>query len=143
MNQYQNYFKKIKTSEYIIPNFVSNLSNELISKILIVNPKNRITMSQIRQHPWFQYQLPAYLHYTPDMLELQEKVLDLDICEKVVSLSLLKTNKDEVELSIMQPKNKKSRTDVRVAYELLLDRKKSQEIVSEVAMSKVTPTVSQ
>jgi 5'-AMP-activated protein kinase catalytic alpha subunit len=91
-------------------------------------------MSQIRQHPWFQYQLPAYLHYTPDMLELQEKVLDLDTCEEVASLSLLKTNKDEVELSVMEPKNEKSRTDVRVAYELILDSKKSRQRAAEVAM---------
>ena len=46
-------YKKILNCEYETPNWVSELTQEFLSKILDTNPETRFTIPQIRQHPWF------------------------------------------------------------------------------------------
>jgi 5'-AMP-activated protein kinase catalytic alpha subunit len=100
--------------------------------MLVVDPMKRITIPEIRQHPWFQHKLPQYLHFTPDMLEQQEKVLDVETAEEVALIAALRTDRDQVALSVM---TKGGRQDVRVAYELILDSKRSRQRAAEVAMA--------
>lgn len=126
-----NLFKKIKSGMYSLPSHLSSLSRELIPRMLMVDPMKRITIPEIRQHPWFQHKLPQYLHFTPDMLELHDKVLDVDTAEEVSLITLLRTSREEVERAVM---TKEGRIDVRVAYELILDNKKSRQRAAEVAM---------
>jgi hypothetical protein len=42
--------------------------------MLVVDPMKRITIPEIRQHPWFQHKLPAYLRLPPELMEKQERV---------------------------------------------------------------------
>mmetsp|Transcript_13620 Transcript_13620/g.17639 ORF Transcript_13620/g.17639 Transcript_13620/m.17639 type:complete len:589 (+) Transcript_13620:83-1849(+) len=126
-----NLFKKIKSGMYSLPSHLSSASRDLIPRMLMVDPMKRITIPELRQQMWFQHKLPQYLHYTPDMLELQEKVLDHEVCEEVASLTMLRTNKEEVEKAVM---TKEGRTDVRVAYELIVDSKKSRQRAAEITM---------
>jgi len=46
---------------------VSQLSRDLILRMLVVDPMKRITMSEIRAHPWFQHKLPSYLSMPPEV----------------------------------------------------------------------------
>ena len=46
---------------YRLPNFLSRGGRELIPRMLYSDPVGRITIPEIRQHPWFQTNLPAYL----------------------------------------------------------------------------------
>ncbi|KAH6596981.1 hypothetical protein BASA50_004739 [Batrachochytrium salamandrivorans] len=45
--------KKITELDYELPDFLSNESKDLISKFLIISPANRITISDVLLHPWF------------------------------------------------------------------------------------------
>lgn len=44
---------KVKSGEFEMPSFLHPDSQDLIRKMLVLDPKKRITISQIRQHPWF------------------------------------------------------------------------------------------
>ena len=108
-----NLFKKIKSVMYSLPSHLSSLSRDLIPRMLVVDPMKRITIPEIRQHPWFQHKLPQYLHFTPDLLEKQEKVLDHDTADEVAAIPALRASREQVELAVM---TKGGRADVRVAY---------------------------
>ena len=128
-----NLFKKIKSGMYSLPSHLSSLSRDLIPRMLVVDPMKRITIPEIRQHPWFQHKLPQYLHFTPDMLEQQVKVLDDVTADEVAAIAALRTTREQVELSVM---TKGGRADVRVAYELILDSRSSRQRAAEVEIAR-------
>ncbi|CAL5990994.1 Kinase [Hexamita inflata] len=49
----KNLYKKIKKGQFQIPTYVSPIARDLISKILVIDPNQRISISQIMQYPWF------------------------------------------------------------------------------------------
>lgn len=49
-----NLYKKIMNGDYLIPNFVSTEAKDLIKKILTTDPKKRITIPEIKKHPFYQ-----------------------------------------------------------------------------------------
>ncbi|OCK81401.1 Pkinase-domain-containing protein [Lepidopterella palustris CBS 459.81] len=59
-------FKKIASGNYSIPSYLSQGAVSLIKKMLVVNPVHRITVSEIRQDPWFNKDLASYLQLPPE-----------------------------------------------------------------------------
>eukprot|EP01084_Bolivina_argentea_P104034 186330_1 len=55
-----NLFRKIETGIYKIPKYVSTDAADLIKRMLVVDPANRITMNEIKQHCWFKKNLTKY-----------------------------------------------------------------------------------
>ena len=45
---------KVKTGVFTMPAFLPREIQDLISKMLVVDPKKRITMDGIRNHPWYK-----------------------------------------------------------------------------------------
>jgi 5'-AMP-activated protein kinase catalytic alpha subunit len=43
--------------------------------MLVVDPMKRITIPEIREHPWFQYRLPRYLAVPPPDTAQQAKMV--------------------------------------------------------------------
>ena len=56
-----NLFKKFKSGMYSLPSHLSQLARNLIPRMLEVDPMKRITIPEIRLHPWFQHKLPPYI----------------------------------------------------------------------------------
>jgi 5'-AMP-activated protein kinase catalytic alpha subunit len=56
-----NLFKKIKGGVYTLPSHLSPGARDLIPRMLLVDPLKRITVPEVRQHPWFAVHLPRYL----------------------------------------------------------------------------------
>eukprot|EP01035_Chromulina_nebulosa_P021991 gene21991-28466_t len=81
-----NLFKKIKSGMYSLPSHLSQSSRDLILRMLVVDPMKRITIPEIRQHPWFLHKLPAYLSLPPVMIEVQQRYIDEEIVQKVCQL---------------------------------------------------------
>ncbi|KAI7920151.1 CAMK/CAMKL/AMPK protein kinase [Pyricularia oryzae] len=54
-------FSKIARGTYVVPHWMSPGAAALIKKMLVVNPVNRATITEIRQDPWFTTELPEYL----------------------------------------------------------------------------------
>ena len=46
-------YYNIKSANYFLPPFLSNISQDLIRRILTTNPKRRISLEEIKQHPFF------------------------------------------------------------------------------------------
>lgn len=85
-----NLFKKIKSGMYSLPSHLSQLARNLIPRMLEVDPMKRITIPEIRLHPWFQHKLPPYLRHPPDLMEKQERTVDPQVIDEVMQLPLHK-----------------------------------------------------
>eukprot|EP00639_Heterosigma_akashiwo_P004409 CAMPEP_0194569732 /NCGR_PEP_ID=MMETSP0292-20121207/7327_1 /TAXON_ID=39354 /ORGANISM="Heterosigma akashiwo, Strain CCMP2393" /LENGTH=342 /DNA_ID=CAMNT_0039420035 /DNA_START=199 /DNA_END=1224 /DNA_ORIENTATION=+ len=71
-----NLFRKIKSGFFYMPSHLSNMAKDLVSRMLTVDPLKRITIAEIRQHPWFQARLPPYLNLRPP--EVDEKYTEVE-----------------------------------------------------------------
>lgn len=59
-------FSKIKRGKFKMPSFLSGPCQDLIRSMLVVDPLKRITIPEIKKHPWFVADLPAYLRDFPE-----------------------------------------------------------------------------
>lgn len=59
----QTTFKRIQTMDFKFPSFISPLARNLISRLLIHSPKNRMSLEEVRKHPWIRE------NYNPDCRE--------------------------------------------------------------------------
>ena len=155
-----NLFKKIKSGMYSLPSHLSQLARNLIPRMLEVDPMKRITIPEIRLHPWFQHKLPPYLRHPPELMEKQERVVDPAVIDEVMKLpfhkayqhllnngvsgmpsqqqamSLITRELVENAASLEDSREDgapKVLRDLRVAYELILDHKHTRLRVMEVA----------
>jgi serine/threonine protein kinase len=135
-----NLFKKIKSGMYSLPSHLSQLSKELIVRMLVVDPMKRITIPEIRAHPWFQHKLPAYLSFPPAMIERRERVIDPEIVTSVCNLNIRGVNHDLVVEAVTEKETKYTKKvqlkhDLRVTYELLLDAKRNKLRIADVVLA--------
>jgi len=107
-----NLFKKIKGGVYTLPSHLSEGSRDLIPRMLVVDPLKRITIPEIRQHPWFLTALPDYLSSPP--LVDAEPTVDEEVLAKLLEMGFLR---EEVERCIRE----REQTQETVAYYLILD----------------------
>eukprot|EP00542_Grammatophora_oceanica_P017530 CAMPEP_0194030052 /NCGR_PEP_ID=MMETSP0009_2-20130614/3654_1 /TAXON_ID=210454 /ORGANISM="Grammatophora oceanica, Strain CCMP 410" /LENGTH=677 /DNA_ID=CAMNT_0038669915 /DNA_START=104 /DNA_END=2137 /DNA_ORIENTATION=- len=139
-----NLFRKIKSGMYSLPTHLSQLAKNLIPRMLEVDPMKRITIPEIRLHPWFQHKLPPYLRHPPELIEKQERVVDGEVIDEVMKLPFHKVpqgyriTRDLVERAAALEDDRDSGTpkllrDLRCAYELILDHKHTRLRVMEVA----------
>lgn len=54
-------FAKIRTASYKIPRHFSPLARDLIMRMLNPDPIERITINQLKEHPWYLSELPNYI----------------------------------------------------------------------------------
>ena len=51
-------YQKILSGKFNLPNYLSNEAKDLLSKLLKVNPTERIKLEEIKKHPWFNLYNP-------------------------------------------------------------------------------------
>ena len=156
-----NLFKKIKSGMYSLPSHLSQLARNLIPRMLEVDPMKRITIPEIRLHPWFQHKLPPYLRHPPELMEKQERVVESQVIDEVLKLLFDRAyshlnsafvggadpngvgghpliTRELVEAAAALEDSRENDApklirDLRVAYELILDHKHTRLRVMEVA----------
>jgi len=72
--------KKIKAHDYTIPNYLSHEAKDLLSHILIIDPKERININQIKQHAWFNLVKPHLMrgiNLEEDIIPIDDKILEM------------------------------------------------------------------
>ena len=69
---------------------VSNECKDLLSKVLVGNPKNRYTIQQIQEHPWYLKDLP------PGVIKMNDE------CLKLKDHSAGHQTEDEIYSIVMQ-----------------------------------------
>lgn len=155
-----NLFKKIKSGMYSLPSHLSQSSRELILRMLVVDPMKRITIAEVRQHPWYQHKLPQYLTLPPAAIEMQERYIDTEIVGKVCALPFRGVTEALVmeavsssssavgagigvgvqsatttAAGVIEFKRNDIRHDLKVAYELLLDEKRHKKRIEDVILA--------
>jgi serine/threonine protein kinase len=56
-------YKKILNAEYTLPEFLSTAAKDMIDNIFITDPKQRITVEEIRKHPWYKVHKPETMSF--------------------------------------------------------------------------------
>jgi 5'-AMP-activated protein kinase catalytic alpha subunit len=74
-------YKKIQTPEYTMPPIFSDKLKDFIEHILVVDPKQRYNVADIRAHPWYQIVPPQEKIGT--LIGKTEIQIDEGIIEKV------------------------------------------------------------
>ncbi|KAI3860472.1 hypothetical protein MKX03_013475 [Papaver bracteatum] len=111
-----NLFKKIKGGIYTLPSHLSAGARELIPRMLVVDPMKRMTIPEIRQHPWFQAHLPRYLAVPPPDTMQQAKKMDEDILIEVTQMGFDRNQ-------LIESLSNRVQNEATVAYYLLLDNR--------------------
>ncbi|KAI5665675.1 hypothetical protein M9H77_15528 [Catharanthus roseus] len=111
-----NLFKKIKGGIYTLPSHLSAGARDLIPRMLIVDPMKRMTIPEIRAHPWFQAHLPRYLAVPPPDTVQQAKKIDEDILQEVVKMGFDRNG-------LIESLRNRVQNEGTVAYYLLLDNR--------------------
>lgn len=83
-----NLFKKIKSGMYALPSHLPAPAKELIMRMLVVDPMKRLTISEVRQHPWFLQKLPVYMSMLPAEMDMQRYYIDDEIVRAVCQLNI-------------------------------------------------------
>eukprot|EP00798_Chlamydomonas_sp_ICE-L_P002734 gene2734-12606_t len=108
-----NLFKKIKGGVYNLPSHLSPGARDLIPRMLLVDPLKRITIPEIRQHPWFSLSAPPII---PGQSCSSQRV-DEDVVAETIRLGFNRETLIHALRSRVQNK-------ATVAYFLLSDNKK-------------------
>ncbi|KAM5581327.1 SNF1-related protein kinase catalytic subunit alpha KIN10 [Rosa sericea] len=111
-----NLFKKIKGGIYTLPSHLSPGARDLIPRMLVVDPMKRMTIPEIRQHPWFQAHLPRYLAVPPPDTMQQAKKIDEEILQEVVKMGFDRNH-------LVESLRGRLQNEGTVAYYLLLDNR--------------------
>ncbi|XP_042397569.1 SNF1-related protein kinase catalytic subunit alpha KIN10-like isoform X2 [Zingiber officinale] len=111
-----NLYKTIKRGEYTLPSHLSALPEDLIRKMLVVDPMKRITIGQIREHEWFKIRLPRYLAVPPPHTSQQAKKIDEGILLQVTKMGF---NRDQLIESL----HNRIQNEATVSYYLLFDNR--------------------
>lgn len=106
---------------YDEPEYLSPSVRDLVRKMLNPNPKERLTISEIRLHPWVN---DGFTEPPPSLMTIRQPVFEVreEILEQVVSLGF--KNNDEVRKKILE----NERCQVVALYHLLLDRAVEEEM---------------
>lgn len=134
-NSFQELFTKILSANYFIPDYVSVECRNLISRMLVINPAERITLDMVKEHPWMKLsgdslsKKPKITYHIPESeQEFDEKLLDE--CER------LGFSREEVIVSVLNSMYNNS----SAMYLLLLSKKntqKEEQVNSQRELSKI------
>mmetsp|Transcript_9707 Transcript_9707/g.18514 ORF Transcript_9707/g.18514 Transcript_9707/m.18514 type:complete len:514 (+) Transcript_9707:61-1602(+) len=129
----RNLFRKIKGGVYSIPSYVSPHARDLVTKMLLVEPVKRITIAEIRAHPWFQENLPPYLALSTEQQIVRTQLIDESILKKVLQMGFSREKVLQalsMGSELLTSRKMAARVNLRqmaVLYNLLLDQKRRKE----------------
>lgn len=119
-------FRKISNGVYTLPNYLSEGAKRLLTRMLVVNPLNRITIHEIIEDEWFKQNIEDYL-LPPDLSKTKHNKIELD--DDVVSAleATMGYDRDEI-VNVINQSNEQSSpqqqsNEVLDAYMLMKDNR--------------------
>ncbi|KAK9809250.1 hypothetical protein WJX72_012085 [[Myrmecia] bisecta] len=100
----RDYARKIVTAAYVLPQDVevSDLCKDLMTRVLVADPDKRLSMEEIRAHPWFLHQLPEgalemnswYMQKPPYLEQYMARI------DAIIEQAQVKGNPDDEVISV-------------------------------------------
>ena len=112
---------KVKAGVYQIPDHVSPDAQNLIERMLVIDPCKRITLEEIFQHPWFTNNGKQAIARTQIPREIQE-VASIEVVDPEIIKNLCYLGWEESEL--VGPLRSNEKNIEKIFYNLLHERKK-------------------
>ncbi|CDK27495.1 unnamed protein product [Kuraishia capsulata CBS 1993] len=112
-------FKKISNGVYTLPSYLSDGAKHLLTKMLVVNPLNRITIREVMEDEWFKVDFPEYL-----LPQDQKKQKFMELDEDVIN-ALKQTmgyGRDEI-VEALKAGHRQETDEILDAYELMKENK--------------------
>lgn len=110
-------YTKIKLGYFKMPAYIGQQTADLLGSILQVDPVQRFTIQQIKDHEWFQQDLPEHL-FPQSSQDTTSDAIDpavvSEVCQK------LGVKMDEVVVAVQ---NGDPHNQLNVAYHLILDNR--------------------
>jgi hypothetical protein len=114
-------FRKIANCEYSMPDWISPQAKDLIRKFFVANPAQRITIEQIKKHPWFNLfkEDPTY----------EQSLDDYATCEDIVALTskMIKIPHEKLKQMIQENQSNK----YTCCYKLFMLKRKHKRLTKE------------
>ena len=149
-------YRKIKTGDYIIPNYLSDIAQDVLKKILTVNPEKRIRLKDLKNHPFFNLdKIPlskGILVGIEDIKvdlglvkEIKEKFFsDIDkISEEVICETIKENNHDGItSVYYLMLKKKEEEKKLEIENEKKKEKEKEKERI-KITKKEISQTVSE
>ena len=110
-------YQKILSGKFIMPNYLSNNAKDLLSKLLKVNPNERIKINEIKKHPWFNLVDPVKNYHKG--IDINNTLLPID--DEIVKY--MEKNFNITKNIIINYILKNNFNNVTTTYYLLLEKK--------------------
>jgi carbon catabolite-derepressing protein kinase len=116
-------FKKISNGVYTIPNYLSQGAKNLLTRMLVVNPLNRITIHEIMEDEWFTTGISGYLlpNDVQKKLSEEEQEQQLEIDENAVNTLINTMGYDRDE--ILETLKNNTQNEIMDGYLLIKENK--------------------
>ncbi|KAJ2231964.1 Protein kinase [Coemansia sp. RSA 485] len=111
-------FKKITSGIFTMPGYLSQGARAILSGLLQVDPLKRMTLAQVRQHPWFTTDLPEYLKPLPESTDIE--------CLASLDESIIRELERQLEMDravLITQLRQRGTNPAKVAYQLTLDNR--------------------
>ena len=116
-------YRKIKNGDYVIPNFLSDVTKDFIRKILTVNPDKRIKIHDLKNHPFFNIdKIPLCKGI---LVGIDQIDIDYDLV-KDIKLNYFFDNDKVTEEYIIEYILKNYHNNITATYYLLLKKKENE-----------------
>ncbi|KAK3030327.1 hypothetical protein RJ639_038960, partial [Escallonia herrerae] len=79
-------YAKIKSGIFTFPNYLSHGARDLIARILVVDPVNRISIPELHEHPWFELHLPRYIAFPSANEMYSMNTITEDVVKEMVKI---------------------------------------------------------
>ncbi len=122
-------YQKIRECKYTLPPILSEPAKDLIFRMLQGDPMNRITITEIKKHKWFNNQLSLYQvidnnrHIYGNIIEVDDSIIEF---MKSLDINFEGLDSDKIKNSIAA----KERKEFCIIYEFL-ESNKNKKIASE------------
>jgi serine/threonine protein kinase len=111
-------YQKIRECKYSLPPFLSDSAKDLIFRMLQADPMDRITISEIKHHTWFNYQIDLfrvidnYKYVYGSQIEVDPTIIEF---MKSLDINFEGYNDEQIKAGI----NSRERKEFCIIYEFL------------------------
>ena len=110
-------YKKITEGKFKTPNFLSDSAKDFLHRILTTDPKKRITIPQMKKHPWFNLINPK-INMSEGLL-LDKVIVPIDENIIYIMVNQYKFNGEEIRTNLLL----NNHNHITTTYFLILNKK--------------------